>query len=199
MGDVVSVGTVVRSRRQEMGLTLTAAARRCGIAKSTLSLIERDYTELVSLTKASTLARGLGLSPFVLPLLAAGTGDGKGYDSVPGLAATAAWPRSVCLGEEMYLRRVELRMTLAQLARACGMSEGHVGGIENGSRRPTIPALVKLADGVDVGRWLLVLLAVRDQKRREALRSGEVFAPVWRVRRESARMVESGLGVTRDV
>ncbi|HEY3690143.1 MAG TPA: helix-turn-helix transcriptional regulator [Pseudonocardiaceae bacterium] len=199
MGDAVSVGNVVRSRRRELGLTVPAAAQRCGIARSTFSLIERDFTELVSLRMASAVARGLDLSPFVLPLLTAGEREGKQYDSVPKLRATGVWPDSVCLGEEMYLRRVEQRMTLTRLARVCGMQPGYLGLVEGSSQRPSIPALVKISDGLELPRWLVVLLAVRDEQRREALAPGEVFAPVWRVRRDSARVVWLGRAVTSHV
>lgn len=47
-------------------------------------------------------------------------------------------------------RRAELGLTQEQLAERAGLRQGHLSQLETGSRKPTLPTLLKLRDALDL-------------------------------------------------
>lgn len=57
---------------------------------------------------------------------------------------------SLALGLALRARRSMLGLTLAQVARGAGLTEAHLSDCERGRRMPSVPALLAIADALDV-------------------------------------------------
>ncbi|MFG2293959.1 helix-turn-helix domain-containing protein [Streptomyces sp. NPDC048603] len=53
------------------------------------------------------------------------------------------------LGQAVYDRRTELRLSQAELARRAGMTQPQISNIEGGDSLPTLPLLTRLAKALD--------------------------------------------------
>jgi transcriptional regulator with XRE-family HTH domain len=83
----MSLGSRLRERRQQLGLTLEEVAQAVGVSKSTVQKWESGTIEDMRLTKAAGLAKVLKVSP-----LRSGprpTRETKGAEALPGLGSTA--------------------------------------------------------------------------------------------------------------
>lgn len=63
MFDVVAIGQRIRSRREQMGLTLDDVAARVGITKATVSRYENGIITRLKIPVLESIARALDLEP----------------------------------------------------------------------------------------------------------------------------------------
>ena len=77
-------------------------------------------------------------------------------------------PLRTTLGDNVKLRRRGLHMTQEVLAQECGFDRTYVSGIERGCKNPSLDVLARLAVGLRVAPWKLLL---RDDPEEQGLRS----------------------------
>lgn len=65
-GDKMNIGSIIESRRKELGLTLEQVGNAVGVGKSTVKKWESGYIENMKRDKIALLANILNLSPVVL-------------------------------------------------------------------------------------------------------------------------------------
>lgn len=68
------------------------------------------------------------------------------------------------LGQAVYDRRTELKLSQSELARRAGMTQSQVSHIEGGDSVPTLPLLTRLAKALDAPLGI-VAHAVHTQRR----------------------------------
>ncbi|MER6760072.1 helix-turn-helix transcriptional regulator [Amycolatopsis sp. NPDC000673] len=181
-----TAGAFVRRHRQALKLSIDGLARRSGISASAIGTLERGRTPLRSLWSAAALAYALKADPYALAVAAGRsfpTAEGSDRDQGPRRSASVAdiagSRRSVArFGEVLYLWRIKHNRTLAYVARLSGTDRLRLSRIERMTAAPSIPTVVKIADGLDLPRTEMLVVAMRDQLCRNLYaREGMVYAP----------------------
>lgn len=110
MSTLHEIGSAVRVRRTEMGLTQDLLARISGLSRSTVNAVEKQSIGNLSITKAVALLESIGLSMNVTANSATGSPSLK--NSPPGRSALerAAATASVSFGRAMTAKQLEVAL-----------------------------------------------------------------------------------------
>ncbi len=130
------IGETIKRTREEQQLTLSETARRAGLSVSYLSELEHGKKEASSRALAR-LSKVLGIPETEL--------DPEFRDSRP-----------VTLGDKLKLQRLEKGLSLAEVAKAAGISTGYLSEIERADSLPAVDTLRDLAGALDVPISLLL-------------------------------------------
>lgn len=165
MSTLHEIGSAVRTRRTEMGLTQDSLARISGLSRSTVNAVEKQSIGNLSIEKAERLLESIGLSMHVTPVRA---GRGSGSSKAP--------PRRTALERAAQTASVSFatEMTAAALEAALLAGEGPM---------PIRPHLQALLDEAPVS----LLAKVVDELH---LKTGVEPAQVWRQMRRLAQDLE---------
>ncbi|WP_101438020.1 transcriptional regulator [Amycolatopsis echigonensis] len=180
-----TAGALVRRRRQASGLSINRLAVRSGISASTIGTLERGRTPLQSLWTAAALAYALKADPYALAIAAgrsypAATRSDRDRGHRTVRASDIAGPHRTLtyFGEMLYLWRIRHNRTLTQVAELTGADRLWLSRVERMAAAPSIPTVVKIADGLNLSRTELLVLAMRDQHCRNLYaRENMVYAP----------------------
>jgi transcriptional regulator with XRE-family HTH domain len=106
MSTLHEIGSAVRMRRSEMGLTQDALARISGLSRSTINAVEKQTIGNLSIEKAERLLESIGLSMSVTPATARRPDLSK---APPGRTALerAALTASVSYRRELSAKELE--------------------------------------------------------------------------------------------
>lgn len=175
----------MRRRRQASNLSIGDLAGRSGISASSIGTLERGRTPLRSLWTAAALAYALKTDPYTLVIAASHSYPAAPrtdrdrrhrYTSVSDIAGP--YRTVTCFGEVLYLWRIRHNRTLTHVARLSGTGRKQLSQIERMTATPSIPTIVKIADSIGLSRTELLVLAMRDQLRRNLhARQRMAYAP----------------------
>lgn len=168
-----SFGRLVRRLRQERGLSCADVARRGGLTRSHLSLIERELVAPPRLPQLHRLAASLGVHPDGLVRAAEQTrqrlraqAERRRATPVPNLDAPAAETE---FGVYVRALRVARGLTQVAVSQAAGFDPGRLSDLEAGIAPPPQAGRVRhLAHALDASpRHTAILLRLAAQGRRE--------------------------------
>ncbi|MDP9896317.1 transcriptional regulator with XRE-family HTH domain [Variovorax boronicumulans] len=116
MSTLHEIGSAVRVRRTEMGLTQNLLARISGLSRSTVSAVEKQSIGNLSIAKAVALLESIGLSMNVTSNSATGSAARK--SSCPSRSALerAAATASVSYGQAMTAKQLEAALLTGDVA-----------------------------------------------------------------------------------
>lgn len=140
------LATSARQRRLALGLTIDAAAERCGVDPRHLQAIEAGATNVML---ATLLRLADGLSTDVAGLLA----PPKVGQPIPLRgSAKAMGPEAYerALGERVRTRRIQRDWSQRDLAARAGLSLGLVQSVERAAKSATVRSVVLLAAALDL-------------------------------------------------
>jgi transcriptional regulator with XRE-family HTH domain len=131
------LGKLVRTRRQELGLSLEALAKKMNISRQFVSQIELGRSRLTgSSDKIELLAKVLDL-------------DVHKLEAVRPLRRSKAMILSNSLGRLLIIKRLELRLSQREIAERAELHTSIISAYERGRRRPSAYVLNKLAKALN--------------------------------------------------
>lgn len=107
MSTLHEIGSAVRVRRTEMGLTQDLLARISGLSRSTVSAVEKQSIGNLSIAKAVALLESIGLSMNVTLNIATGSPAHTSPLPVRSALERAAATASVSYGQAMSAKQLE--------------------------------------------------------------------------------------------